>query len=132
MTFVRHFEVLLEYLLTDQRIAFFLASNVSHIASDVLAAPRAEFADGYADVMMIRKTSKSDLMKFLLDFGTDGVHINHPMLEYVKAKALVLRAAPLQGSVLLGVDGEKISPTTELQVEVHKALMNVFAAPHFC
>lgn len=116
------------FKLYSSGIVFFLACNVTHIASDVNAAPKAMLADGCADILMIRSTNRSDLMKFLLDFGADGRHVEHPSLQYVKAKAFVLRATPRKGTVLLGVDGEEIPPATDLQVEVHQALCSIFAA----
>lgn len=80
---------------------------------------------------MMRKTDRGDLMKLLLDFGADGQHVEHPNLQYVKARAFVLRPKPRNGTVLLGIDGEEIAPTTDLQVEVHQAMCSIFCAPQF-
>jgi diacylglycerol kinase family enzyme len=113
----------------SETAVFFLACNVTHISTEVNAAPKAAFADGHADLLMMRGCSRTELMKFLLDFGAVGDHASHPNLQYVKAKAFVLRPVPHKGNVLLGVDGEIMDPTLDLQVEVHQGLCTIFSSP---
>jgi sphingosine kinase len=104
---------------------FFLASNVTHIALDMHAAPKAQMADGCLDMVIIRKSTRLQMAKLLTDLET-GKHVDHPDVEYIKCRAFVLRPEAHKSNILLGVDGEKIEPTTNLQVEVHQGLMQIF------
>lgn len=54
---------------------FFLAANVTHIAADANAAPRAQLADGKCDIVVVRRTSKASLTRFFLGFVC--ISLNH-------------------------------------------------------
>jgi diacylglycerol kinase family enzyme len=44
---------------------FFLASNVTHIALDTHAAPKAHMSDGCIDLIIIRKSTRVQMAKVL-------------------------------------------------------------------
>lgn len=107
------------------QIAFALASNVSHISSSAKIAPFASCNDGFLDLVILRKASRTDLFKVLMGFDK-GAHVDHNLVEYKKVKSFTLRANVAdKDHLLLGVDGEMIE-SDYIQVEVHQSMMTVF------
>lgn len=81
--------------------------NVAWATHSVLAAPHARLADGYMDVLIIRKgITRWRLLTAFLKIAT-GEHILIPEMEYYKVRCLHLE--PLSSEGLLAVDGEQIN-----------------------
>lgn len=80
--------------------------NVAWATHSVLAAPHAQLADGYMDVLIIRKgISRWRLLTAFLKIAT-GEHLLIPEMEYYKVRCIHLE--PLDSKGLLAVDGEEI------------------------
>lgn len=98
--------------------------NVAWATHSVLAAPHARLADGYMDVLIIRKgITRWRLLTAFLKIAT-GEHLLIPEMEYYKVRCLHLE--PLSPEGLLAVDGE--------QIKYRSVEMNVLAnhAQVFC
>lgn len=98
--------------------------NVAWATHSVLAAPHARLADGYMDVLIIRKgITRWRLLTAFLKIAT-GEHLLIPEMEYYKVRCLHLE--PLSSEGLLAVDGE--------QIKYRSVEMNVLAnhAQVFC
>lgn len=81
--------------------------NVAWATHSVLAAPHARLADGYMDVLIIRKgITRWRLLTAFLKIAT-GEHLLLPEMEYYKVRCLHLE--PLSSKGLLAVDGEEIN-----------------------
>lgn len=81
--------------------------NVAWATHNVQAAPYAQLADGYMDVLIIRKgISRWRLLTAFLKIAT-GEHLLVPEMEYYKVRCLHLE--PLSSKGLLAVDGEQIN-----------------------
>ncbi|WP_299405190.1 diacylglycerol kinase family protein [Acaryochloris sp. IP29b_bin.148] len=82
------------------------AMNVAWATHSVFAAPHAQLADGYMDVLIIRKgITRWRLLTAFLKIAT-GDHLSLPEMEYYKVRCLHLE--PLSSQGLLAVDGEEI------------------------
>ncbi len=80
--------------------------NVAWAAHSVQAAPHAQLADGYMDVLIIRKgITRWRLLTAFLKIST-GEHLLLPDMEYYKIRCL--RLEPQGSAGLLAVDGEQI------------------------
>jgi len=89
--------------------------NVAWATHSVLAAPHAQLADGYMDVLIIRKgISRWRLLTAFLKIST-GEHLLLPEMEYYKVRCLHLE--PLDSKGLVAVDGEQINHHP-LQIDV--------------
>ena len=98
--------------------------NVAWATHSVHAAPHAQLADGYMDVLIIRKgISRWRLLIAFLHIAK-GEHLLLPEMEYYKVRRLHLE--PHSPNGLLAVDGE--------QINHHPVQMNVLAshAQVFC
>lgn len=106
-------------------IMFFLASNVTHIATSTKVAPHAVHSDGLMDLIIVRKASRSDLLKILLGLEK-GTHIQNDLVEYIKVKSFTLKTnVNNKDHWMMGIDGEMIE-SDYIQVEMHKKMMTVF------
>jgi len=117
---------------------YFLASNLSHLTIDLVGAPRAEFDDGFIDLITSRdalaKVSKLTMIK-LFDQMNTGNYVNHSGIEYLKTKAFIFEPGTEVNSKKLSVrkgfltiDGENAEYTLTA-VECFQGLANVFCAP---
>ncbi|MCO5573971.1 hypothetical protein L7F22_027749 [Adiantum nelumboides] len=120
--------------------------NVPWAAETVLAAPKAEFADGFLDLIIIKDCPWWKLLGLFLKLS-DGTHVNSKHVEYLKVKAFRLAPGGRVGSHVQGgyidLDGEVLArgkgahgdgsndpmlygPMLEMTVE--KGLATVFCA----
>lgn len=86
--------------------------NVPWASQDVMAAPHAEFSDGYLDLIVVKKCPKWSLLSLLLKLK-DGGHVKSEYIQYLKVKAFRLSPGGCIGSSVQGgiidVDGEVLA-----------------------
>ncbi|XP_062187759.1 sphingosine kinase 1-like [Phragmites australis] len=86
--------------------------NVSFASEDAMAAPKAEFADGYLDAAIIRDCPRWDVLGLMFQMK-DGAYVNSPYVEYFKVKAFQIEPGLRVGSSTKGgiidSDGEVIA-----------------------
>ncbi|OWM91304.1 hypothetical protein CDL15_Pgr000248 [Punica granatum] len=67
--------------------------NVPWGGEDTMAAPKAEFSDGYMDLIAIRDCPKLALLSLMTELSKGG-HVKSPHVVYIKVKAFVLEPGP--------------------------------------
>ena len=82
-------------------------------AAGMQAAPHAELEDGRLDVLIIKEMPKSKLLPVIRLVAT-GQHLNHPAVEMLQVRKLVVGAIPPQP---LNIDGE-VRGLTPMTVDV--------------
>ncbi|XP_073302505.1 sphingosine kinase 1-like isoform X2 [Primulina huaijiensis] len=86
--------------------------NVPWGGEDAMAAPNAEFSDGYLDLIMIKDIPKFALLKSLTELNSGG-HVKSPFVSYFKVKAFVLQPGPRTNNPdkagIIDVDGEVLA-----------------------
>ncbi|XP_042377771.1 sphingosine kinase 1-like [Zingiber officinale] len=118
-----------------------LVHNVPFSGEDYMPAPKAEFADGYLDVIIVKDSPKSGLLEMMLSMS-DGSYIKSPYILYFKVKALRLQPSsrvgqPTKGGII-DSDGEVIAGGDQpesclmaygppIQMTVDKGLATIFS-----
>ncbi|CAN6175833.1 unnamed protein product [Urochloa humidicola] len=86
--------------------------NVPFASEDAMAAPKAEFADGYLDCAIIRDCPRWDVLGLMFQMK-DGAYVNSPYVEYFKVKAIRIEPGMRVGSSnkggIIDSDGEVIA-----------------------
>ncbi|XP_075523171.1 sphingosine kinase 2-like isoform X3 [Primulina tabacum] len=86
--------------------------NVPWGGEDAMAAPNAEFSDGYLDLIMIKDIPKFALLKSMTELNS-GSHVKSPFVSYLKVKAFVLQPGPRTDNPdkagIIDVDGEVLA-----------------------
>ncbi|ONM58449.1 Sphingosine kinase 1 [Zea mays] len=86
--------------------------NVPFASEDAMAAPKAEFADGYLDAAIIKDCPRWDVLGLVLQMK-DGAYVNSPCVEYFKVKAIRIEPGLRVGSSTKGgiidSDGEVLA-----------------------
>jgi diacylglycerol kinase (ATP) len=82
-------------------------------AAGMEAAPHADVDDGRLDVMIIKEMSKLKLLP-VIQLVAMGKHLNHPAVEMLQVRKLVVGAIPPQP---LNIDGE-VRGLTPMNIEV--------------
>ncbi|XP_021310006.1 sphingosine kinase 1 isoform X2 [Sorghum bicolor] len=86
--------------------------NVPFASEDAMAAPKAEFADGYLDAAIIKDCPRRDVVGLLFQMK-DGAYVNSPCVEYFKVKAIRIEPGLRVGSSTKGgiidSDGEVLA-----------------------
>ncbi|KAK3013404.1 hypothetical protein RJ639_009465, partial [Escallonia herrerae] len=67
--------------------------NVPWGGEDTMAAPDAEFSDGYLDLILIKDCPKLSLLALMSELGSGG-HVKSPYVLYLKVKAFILEPGP--------------------------------------
>ncbi|KAJ7946907.1 Sphingosine kinase 1 [Quillaja saponaria] len=67
--------------------------NVPWGAEDTMAAPDAEFSDGYMDLIVIRECPRLSLLSLMTELNT-GNHVKSQHVMYLKVKAFILEPGP--------------------------------------
>lgn len=80
----------------------FLISNTSSVGGFKYLSPKAKFNDGLLDIIIIEKTTPSDLMLIFTSL-IYGHHINHSKVHYFQSKNITINSEP---SINLDLDGE--------------------------
>ncbi|KAK6149852.1 hypothetical protein DH2020_017377 [Rehmannia glutinosa] len=86
--------------------------NVPWGGEDTMAAPDAQFSDGYLDLIMIKDCPKLSLLKSMTELNNGG-HVRFPHVSYLKVKAFVLQPGsriddPTKAGII-DVDGEVLA-----------------------
>nr|CAB3458335.1 unnamed protein product [Digitaria exilis] len=114
--------------------------NVPFASEDVMAAPKAEFADGYLDAAIIKDCPRWDVMGLMVQLK-DGAYVNSPYVEYFKVKAIRiepgLRVGRNAKGGIIDSDGEVIARADEpehlmaygppIQLTVDQGLATIFS-----
>ncbi|KAJ1291437.1 hypothetical protein BS78_02G315500 [Paspalum vaginatum] len=86
--------------------------NVPFASEDAMAAPKAEFADGYLDAAIIKECPRLDVLGLMFQMK-DGAYVNSPYVEYFKVKAIRIEPGLRVGSSskggIIDSDGEVIA-----------------------
>ncbi|TVU38410.1 hypothetical protein EJB05_11778 [Eragrostis curvula] len=85
--------------------------NVPFASEDAMAAPKAEFSDGYLDAAIIRDCPRWDVLGLMFQMK-DGAYIESPHVEYFKVKAIRIEPGLRVGSGKGGIidsDGEVLA-----------------------
>ncbi|KAI4365106.1 hypothetical protein MLD38_021124 [Melastoma candidum] len=118
--------------------------NVPWGAEKTMAAPKAQFSDGYLDLIAIRDCPKLALLSLMTELSNGG-HVKSPHVTYLKVKAFVLEPGPRAGDPkkkegIIDADGEVLARGAgtykceqaslmsydRLQITVHQGLATVF------
>ena len=105
----------------DDEFLFVIACNTKTTGSGMLLAPRAEIDDGKIDVVVLRNTSRLQMLK-LFARVFDGSHLSLPCVEYHQVRSF---AIDYEGPEPLDLDGE-IKGTSPLSAEMIPAALRVF------
>ncbi|KAF6163272.1 hypothetical protein GIB67_025136 [Kingdonia uniflora] len=86
--------------------------NVPWASEDTMAAPNAQFSDGYLDLVIMRDSSKSAVLSMMTKLN-DGSHVKSPHVLYLKVKAFILEPGqrtgePAKGGII-DSDGEVLA-----------------------
>ncbi|KAL6546666.1 hypothetical protein OROMI_022387 [Orobanche minor] len=86
--------------------------NVPWGSEGTMAAPDAQFSDGYLDLIMIKDCPKLSLLKLMTELNS-GDHVKFPFVSYLKVKVFVLQPGsrtndPTKGGII-DVDGEVLA-----------------------
>ncbi|KAL5730053.1 sphingosine kinase [Ranunculus cassubicifolius] len=86
--------------------------NVPWASEDAMAAPNAQFSDGYLDLIIMKDCSRSSLLT-LFSKMSDGSYVKSPDIVYLKVKALILEPGhraddPSKGGII-DSDGEVLA-----------------------
>ncbi len=92
---------------SDDNFIFILACNTRYTGKGMLMAPRALLSDGLIDLVIVRKASRTQLLR-LLPKVFDGSHVTSPLLEYRQVKEFSLQP---QLDEPLDIDGELVHGT---------------------
>lgn len=86
----------------EDEILLFIVSNSSSIGGFKRLAPEADVLDGLLDVLIIEKSSPTDLANIFLNI-LSGEHINHPNVKYFKTKSILIDS---KEDIPIDIDGE--------------------------
>jgi diacylglycerol kinase (ATP) len=96
--------------------------NSRYTGGNMLMAPEAEIDDGLMDIIIAGPLSRTSLLATLPKIYT-GDHIQHPAVQYIKAKKVVVRTVPEKKCL---PDGE-IYGSTPTTIQVHHKMLRYFA-----
>ncbi|XP_075256325.1 uncharacterized protein LOC142348737 isoform X2 [Convolutriloba macropyga] len=101
---------------------FILASNVTHIGSDMCYAPQAKPNDGCMQLgYCLQPISRANLLKLTTKFS-DGSHINCPEMMFKPVKAFEIEFDQVSEEMNLVVDGEKVPNAAKISCTVLPSL----------
>ncbi len=92
--------------------------NSKFTGGDMMMAPDAKIDDGLMDIIIVRKLSRSSLIKTLPKLFK-GTHIHHPKVRYIKAKKASVKTWP---NKTLLPDGELFGATPS-NIKVHPKMV---------
>lgn len=88
----------------DEEILLFIVSNTSSVGGFRNLAPEASVTDGLLDVVLVKPQNILELFPLLVQM-VNGVHVNHPKIDYFQTDSLII-AAPKSDSFSIDLDGE--------------------------
>ena len=103
-----------------ENFIFIIGCNTTHTGKAMKMAPLAQLNDGRIDLIIVRKTSRINLLKLFPKLFS-GDHIKSPLVEYRQVKSFSIS---LEETNDLTIDGEIIG-TTPLNVQMIPKMVNV-------
>lgn len=97
-----HLKVDMDGTKYEEEFSFILILNTKHTGKGMKMAPMADLQDGLMDVLLVRKTGLSNLLKLFPKIYS-GKHIHSPYLEYRQVKSISVESEYNQA---LTIDGE--------------------------
>ena len=110
----------LEKEVIKENFIFIIGCNTIHTGKAMKMAPLAQLNDGKIDLIIVRKTSRINLLKLFPKLFS-GDHIKSPLVEYRQVKNFSIS---LEETNDLTIDGEIIG-TTPLNVQMIPKMVNV-------
>lgn len=104
----------------DDDFVFIIACNTIHTGKAMRIAPNSEFDDGKIDLIIVRKTSKTELLKLFPKLFT-GEHVKSKLVEYRQVQKFSI--IPNENSSL-NIDGE-LTGVTPVHVTMEPKRINV-------
>jgi diacylglycerol kinase family enzyme len=102
----------------EDKFTYFLAQNVTHIATDTMSAPHSKLSDGCWDLAFVKYgKSRGELLKTLT--AMDKIP-NHKVVAFL--------LEPLEKGSYMDLDGEKLEYVSTL-VQIHKGSARLFFNP---
>jgi len=117
---VRSASITLDGRLIDGPFLFAVACNTRFAGHRMLLAPDAHCDDGLLDLLLLRPTSRWNLLKVFQGIA-DGSHRNLPGIEYHQARSITIHTSSPDA---LNLDGE-ISGTTPFTAAVRPAALRL-------
>jgi diacylglycerol kinase (ATP) len=106
----------------DGEYLFAVACNTRSTGKGMLLAPRADIADGLVDLVLVRKTSRRQLLRTLRKVF-DGSHVGESCVAYHQVKEFELTPERAEG---LNLDGE-LRGKAPCRVTVMPQALSIFA-----
>lgn len=108
----------------ESKFVYFVASNVTHIATDLRVAPFAHTCGGTVDIVYAADMAKLAMLEIMTSIE-NGRYIEHSDVTYKKVNAFVL--IPLTKPGVMDLDGEEYNagPTA---IEVHAGVLRMCVA----
>ena len=103
-----------------ENFIFIIGCNTTHTGKAMKMAPLAQLNDGRIDLIIVRKTSRINLLKLFPKLFS-GDHIKSPLVEYRQVESFSIS---LEETNDLTIDGEIIG-TTPLNVQMIPKMVNV-------
>ena len=103
-----------------ENFIFIIGCNTIHTGKAMKMAPLAQLNDGKIDLIIVRKTSRINLLKLFPKLFS-GDHIKSPLVEYRQVKNFSISLEEIND---LTIDGEIIG-TTPLNVQMIPKMINV-------
>ena len=110
----------LEKEVIKENFIFIIGCNTTHTGKAMKMAPLAQLNDGKIDLIIVRKTSRINLLKLFPKLFS-GDHIKSPLVEYRQVESFSIS---LEETNDLTIDGEIIG-TTPLNVQMIPKMVNV-------
>ncbi len=117
----RRARVVLDAQTFDDEFLFVIACNARSVGSRMRLAPRAELDDGKIDVVVVRQTSRLQMLR-LFARVFDGSHVSLPCVEYYQVRRFAIES---DGHEPLDLDGE-IKGSVPMCAEVIPGALRVF------
>ncbi len=96
----------------------FIVSNTSSVGGFKYLSPNAKYTDGLLDIMIIEKSSPTDLLQIFTGI-LNGQHVNHNKVHYFQSDKVIIDS---ESELTLDFDGE-IGDTTPVTVSsINKAI----------
>jgi len=96
-------------------------ANSRYTGDNFLMAPDAQIDDGYLDLVLLNKASRTKILKLFPTIFT-GKHVDYPEIEVFKAKKIRIQTVPPQ---ILTPDGELFGKTP-VEIDCISKALEVF------
>ena len=113
-------KLILDDEVVDDDFVFVIACNTIHTGKAMRIAPKSKFDDGKIDLIIVRNTSKTELLKLFPKLFT-GEHVKSALVEYRQVQKFSI--IPDENSSLI-IDGELMG-VTPVHVTMEPKRINV-------